>query len=69
MSQKLHQRLSRLFWIFLKYPMSGVFEDNHCGIGSYNLHLLPEYLSICLLAADRQHRDAIRRSPQMIFDG
>src|SRR5712692_1769266 len=55
-SQKLNQCISRLFWFFLEHPMSGVFEDDHRGIGSHNFHLLPQQISVCLLAADRKDR-------------
>src|SRR3989442_430735 len=55
-SQKLNQGISRLFWFFLEHPMSGIFQDDHRGIGSHNLHLLPQQISVCLPAADRKDR-------------
>ena len=56
MSQKVHQCVSRAFRIFFKHPMSGVFEDNNCDVRSDHFHLLSKDFSICLLAANRQHR-------------
>ena len=54
--EKLLQSFSRFLRVFLKHPMSGVFQHYYGGVCRDQLTLLPQRFSQRLLAANGQHR-------------
>src|SRR5258707_5672484 len=53
-SQKFHQCISRFLRLFLEHPVAAILQDDHCGVGGHNFHLLPQYFAVCPLAANCQ---------------